>query len=203
MLFIRTLYIKVQPYLGKTLFAANAMYRKVFGIRDAHRQIHIISEHAKAGQVNNPLDPTIREAEEDPGGKYVLHPVGSLAEAEGIIIQRKQFLKLNPPTEDDLMDFFFIDDFGVQIRSNPWLMEWLTKCRHPQTGYANVMILLQLLSGMGGLPPQVIAMIDILICNASCNINTKVRRRRTIIHWCLCLCSFSFLFLTLTDHENA
>ena len=47
------------------------MYRSEFGLRDGHEKIHIISEHARAGQEDNPLEPIIQEAEADPDGKFI------------------------------------------------------------------------------------------------------------------------------------
>lgn len=161
--------------VGKTLFAVGAMYRKEYGIRDAHRKIHIISPHAVSGEFNNALDPIINEAAEDPDGKFILEPVKELKDAERIVEKHIKYLEQNPPKRGDHMDLFFFDDFGTEIRSAKWLMRWLTKCSHPSTGFANVVILVQMASGIGGLPPAVITVVDYWICNASCNKNTKVR----------------------------
>jgi hypothetical protein len=64
--------------------SASVIYRSEFGLRDGHEKIHIISEHARAGQEDNPLEPIIQEAEADPDGKFILHPIDNLAEAENI-----------------------------------------------------------------------------------------------------------------------
>ena len=151
------------------------MFRREYGIRDAHRKIHIVSPHAVAGEFDNPLEPIIEEADADPDGKFVLEPITQLAEAGRIIQKRRRYLEQHKPQKGDQKDLFFFDDFGTQIRSATWLMQFLTYCRHPRTGFANVMILVQIASGQGGLPPAVINVVDYWICNASCNRNTKVR----------------------------
>ena len=151
------------------------MFRREYGIRDSHRKIHIVSPHAVAGEFDNPLEPIIEEAHDDPDGKFILEPITQLAEAERIIQKRCRYLEQNNPKKGDLKDLFFFDDSGTQIRSATWLMRFLTCCRHPRTGLANVLILVQIASGQGGLPPAVICVVDYWICNASCNQNTKVR----------------------------
>ena len=57
---------------GKTLLAVSTMFRREYGIRDAHRKIHIVSPHAVAGEFDNPLEPIIEEADADPDGKFIL-----------------------------------------------------------------------------------------------------------------------------------
>ena len=61
-------------HLGKTLLAVSTMFRREYGIRDAHRKIHIVSPHAVAGEFDNPLEPIIEEADADPDGKFILEP---------------------------------------------------------------------------------------------------------------------------------
>ena len=130
------------------------MYRPEYGVRDAHKQIHIISPHCIAGIPNNPLEPIIEEATRNPDGKFVLHQMTELSEAENLFKRLVARNKLRKYEGGELMDLIFIDDFGPQFRQNTWIQKRLPLCRHPATEHANVMILVQMVGNAGGLHQQ-------------------------------------------------
>ena len=97
------------------------MYRPEYGVRGAHDKIHVISPHCVAGTPNNPLEPIIEEATNNPDGKFVLHQMENLSEAQNLFKRLVARNKARVYKGDELPDLIFIDDFGVQFRQNAWI----------------------------------------------------------------------------------
>ena len=154
---------------GKSVFSGEVLHNPMFGVRNSHRKIHIISKGAVDGLIDNPLQPIIDEVNAG-SDKYELWPIEDLADAENIF---KILVAANDPEQGgtrvvkgQLRDLIYIDDFASDIRNNTWFHKRLEKCRNVQQEHTDVWVVSQSLDRTTGLPPCALDCFDHIVAMA-------------------------------------